>query len=415
MVEITFLGGTREVGRMGILLETSGKRILWEYGVNVQTMDVPKKAELPLDAVFVTHAHLDHSGYLPALYKEGYEGSVCATSVTFDLMSLLLRDALKVQSKRGLKLLFMPHDIEKMERLKRIVRFGEEIEIDDALITVHNAGHIPGAVSFVLEAEGKRILYTGDIKFLDTRLVSGAELHFKDIDIVITECTYSYKNHPDREKLIDRIREIAQETVYNNGILLLPCFAVGRTQELLINLYDLGLPIYLDGMGIDATEIILNHPEYIKNPSELRKAFSKARKVVRPKDRNEAVRNACIIITTAGMMNGGPISFYMKKLHNKENCSLVTTGYMVEGTVGRTLMDTGRYIADGLDVRPKMHMEFLDLSAHTDHDHIVRFLEKLSPEKIFLVHGEYNPEFEKELKSMGFDAYSPEMGEKVRV
>ncbi|RKY00891.1 MAG: MBL fold metallo-hydrolase, partial [Spirochaetes bacterium] len=135
----------------------------------------------------------------------------------------------------------------------------------------------------------------------------------------------------------------------------------------------------------------------------------------RPRDRNEAVHNACIIITTAGMMNGGPVSFYMKKLHNKENCSLVTTGYMVEGTVGRTLMDTGRYIADGLDVRPKMHMEFLDLSAHTDHDHIVRFLEKLSPEKIFLVHGEHNPEFEKELKSMGFDAYSPEIGEKMRV
>ncbi len=415
MVDITFLGGCREVGRMGLLLKSGGKRILWEYGVNVQTMDVPENPGLPLDAVFVTHAHLDHSGYTPRLYKEGYEGSVYATQITFDLMSLLLRDSIKVQKKKGLELQFLPQDIQKLERRKKSLEFGEIERFNGVSVTLHSAGHVPGAASLLMEAEGKRVLYTGDIKFIHTKLVEGAKDDYKDIDVLITESTYSYKNHPDREMLFDRLREIAQETLYNNGILLLPAFAVGRTQELLLNLHDLGFPIYLDGMGIDATERMLNNPNYIENANELRKAFSKAHKITKTKDRKEAISKPSIIITTAGMMNGGPIGFYMKKLYNRENCSLVTTGYMVEGTVGRHLVDTGRYVSEGIDVKPKMRMEFLDLSAHTDRDHIINFLKKVSPKKVILVHGDHNIEFEKELRDMGMDAHTPKIGETLSV
>ena len=273
---------------------------------------------------------------------------------------------------------------------------------------------IPGSSSILVETEGKRILFTGDIKFISTELMNGACTDF-DVDVIISESTYSYKNHPDRESLRDRIREIAQYTLYNNGILLLPCFAVGRTQEMLLILHDLGFPTYLDGMGIEATSRILNHPDSIKNPDKLRKAFSRAGKIRRQQDRLRAIKNPCIIITTAGMLNGGPIGYYMKKLHNREDCSLVLTGFQVPGTVGRTLLDTGKYIAEGLDIKPKMRVEFLDFSAHTDHDHLLEFYKKINPGKIFLVHGERTEEFAKELKETGFDAYAPKNGERVRI
>ncbi len=415
MVGITFLGGAREVGRMGILLESRESRILWEYGVNVQTMDVPTDPGTNLDGVFVTHAHLDHSGCVPVLYKEGYKGNVYATPPTFELMSLLLRDAVKVQKKKGLQPQFLPHDIEKTERMRKTIKFGQTLEFGRDSVTAYSAGHIPGAASYLFESEGKRILFTGDIKFIGTKLVGPAFSGYKDIDVLITESTYSYKNHPDREETLDKLREAVQETLYNNGIALLPAFAVGRTQELLINLSDLGFSIYLDGMGIEATDRMLAHPKYLSNPSLLRRAFSRAHKIERQSERNRIVKKPCVIITTAGMMNGGPVSFYMKKLHDREDCSLLLTGYMVEGTVGRTLMDTGRYMNGEIDVEPKMRMEFFDLSAHTDRQHIIEFIEKTEPKRIMLVHGDHNPEFEKFLRSRGFDAHAPRMGESVEV
>jgi putative mRNA 3-end processing factor len=415
MVKITFLGGAREVGRMGLLFESSGKRLLWEYGINVQDMGVPRNPGTNLDGAFITHAHIDHSGYTPRLYKDGYKGPLYATSTTLDLMAMLLRDSIKVQKKKGLEPQFMPHDIETLERERKKVGFGERVKLGEVSVTAYSAGHIPGAASYLLEAEGKKVLFTGDIKFMETALVRGAKSDYKNLDVVIIESTYSYKNHPDRNNLIDRLREICQETCYNNGLVLLPAFAVGRTQELLINLYDLGFPVYVDGMGIEATERMLNNPEHLRDANLLRKAFGKARKIGKQRDRDEAVKKPGVIISTAGMMNGGPVNFYMKKLHHRGDCSLVTTGYMVEGTVGRHLIDTGRYVNEGLDVKPKMRMEFLDMSAHTDKDHIIGFLKKVSPRRIFLVHGDHNLEFEKSLKSMGFNVDAPKIGDTVKV
>jgi len=191
MVKISFLGGAREVGRMGLLLETGPSRILVEYGINVQTMDVPNNPGTDLDAVFVTHAHLDHSGYIPRLYKEGYKGSVYATAMTLDLMGLLLRDAVKVQKKKGLAPLYTPMDIEKTERMRKVFKFGEDIEAGRFFVRPMSAGHIPGAAAYLIEAEGKRILFTGDIKFIETKLVEGAFSGYRDIDVLITESTYS--------------------------------------------------------------------------------------------------------------------------------------------------------------------------------------------------------------------------------
>jgi putative mRNA 3-end processing factor len=416
MVEITFLGGAREVGRMGMLLRTSKERFLWEYGIEVQDTLLPIKPDIKsIDAVFLSHAHIDHSGLLPQLYRDGYRGSVHATQATFDISYLLLHDSIKVQKKRGEPPLYLPGHVERLMEKRKEMNYKEPVRFGNSQITLHDAGHIPGASAPLLDTGKKRILFTGDLKFIDSKLVKGARLPEKDIDILICESTYSYKDHPPREELYDKLREMVQETVYGGGIALIPSFAVGRTQEMLLMLHDLGFPMYVDGMGIEATEIMLNNKEFLNNPQELQRAFSKARKINRSRERKNVIANPCIVITTAGMMNGGPVSYYIKNLYNREKCSLILTGYQVEGTVGRKLMDTGRYVNEGLDVKPKMRMEQMDFSAHTDRSHIIKYIKKSSPGRVIFVHGDNPDGLVKDVRAMGFDCSAPKNGDKIKV
>jgi putative mRNA 3-end processing factor len=415
MIEIRFLGGCHEVGRSAFLIDTGVEKFLLDYGMNVQENIGPAKPSVNLDGVFLSHAHLDHSGFLPDLYRSGYSGHVYATPITFDLTSILLRDSIKLQKRRGNPLPFQINDVKRMERFRSFLRPGEVQEFSLSSVEFFHAGHIPGSVSILLDCKGKRILYTGDIKFINTQLMAKASSEFKDIDYVISESTYSYMDHPERKSLEDRLKQIVQETVYNEGIALIPSFAVGRTQELLIILYELGIPLYLDGMGIRATERTLKYPDTVRDPKKLKEAFGRARKVKRMNERDRAIEKPCVIITTAGMLNGGPIVHYIGKLFDRPDCSLTLTGYQVSETAGRKLLDTGKYSNGEIEVKPRMRIEFLDFSAHTDHQHLLEFFNKVNPEKIFLVHGDHISEFEKELKELDFDACGPKNGGRIRV
>jgi len=278
-----------------------------------------------------------------------------------------------------------------------------------------DAGHVPGSCATLLETGGKRLLYTGDTKFIDTALMRAGRTDYKDIDVLITETTYSYKNHPDRKALTDELRELAQHTVYNNGILILPAFAIGRTQELLAMLYDLGFETYMDGMGIAATRIILSHPKSVREPKKLARAFGAAHKIRGARQRENVIRKPCVVITTAGMLNGGPIGFYIKKLYKRADCTMVMSGYQVEGTVGRKLLDTGRYVNEGLDIKPRLDVRFMDLSAHCGRDNLIDFIKRVRPKKVMAVHGDQTEKFAKELKGMGFDTIAPKNGDKIKI
>ncbi len=415
MVTVECLGSGREVGRSAISVVSGNDKFILDYGLDVQDMSVPMNPGRDIKGVFLSHAHLDHSGHAPNLYRQGYANSIYATPTTFGLTSLLLRDSIKVQERKGIQPLFMLPDLKKMERMKKILDIGRSVKLGGTTISFFDAGHVPGSCMTLIEIDGKRILYTGDVKFIDTYLMKAGHTDFRDIDVLITESTYSYKNHPDRGMLADKLREIAQHTVYNNGTLLLPAFAVGRTQELLIMLYDLGFEIYLDGMGIAASRIIMGFPKSVRSPKKLEKAFGTARKIRNQRQRENAVKKPCIIITTSGMLNGGPVGFYVPQLHKREDCTMVMSGYQVEGTVGRKLLDTGRYVNEGLDLKLKMKTEFMDLSAHCGRDGIINFIKKTKPKKTVLVHGDRTVEFAKELKGMGFDAVAPKNGDKIAV
>jgi putative mRNA 3-end processing factor len=397
MSELTFLGGGNEVGRIAVLAECGNDRFLLDYGIDVQTGEPPIRPEFPLTAMFISHAHVDHSGMMPELYRRGWKGSVFGTAATQGICRLLLEDSVKVQKKKGQTPHYHPMHIKIMNGHWKTIGYNKPVSFRNSTVRLLDAGHIPGSSSPLIETGGKRILYTGDL------------------DVLIMESTYHYKNHPDREALEDDLRELVQNTIYNNGTVLLPAFAVGRTQELLLILHDLGFPVFVDGMGIGATEIMLNHPEFLREPRKLGKAFGRARKVRSNRDRKEALKDPSIVISTAGMLSGGPIGYYIKHLHEREDCVMVMTGYQVEGTVGRRLLDTGRYVNEGIDVKPRMRIQFMDFSAHCGRDGLINLVRKTNPEKVIVMHGDATPEFAKELGGMGFDARAPKNGEKVRI
>jgi putative mRNA 3-end processing factor len=180
-------------------------------------------------------------------------------------------------------------------------------------------------------------------------------------------------------------------------------------------LKDLKFPIFVDGMGIRATRHILSHPDSFLNARELSGVFRKVHSIGRKKERAEALKKPSVIITTAGMLQGGPAGFYIKKLLDRKDCAMVLTGYQVEGTPGRNLVETGIYSNEGIEARPQFPVHFLDFSAHTDRSHLIQFYRHVNPQKIILVHGDRTVEFAEELKGMGFDAVAPKNGDIIKV
>ncbi len=413
-MHITLLGGGREIGRNSILADSGKNRFLLDFGLDVQESRIPLMPGPGIKSVFISHAHLDHVGAVPALFNGGYRGSVVCTPATHGLSALLLYDSMKVQGITHSKAFYTEDSIEMMLRSWRPVKLDEKLEFGIDAVSFHNAGHVPGSVTTLIESNGESLLYTGDIKFSDTHLMRAAYTDFNGVKTVVCESTYMYKNHPDRPGLEKELKQSVMEAIENNGTVLLPCFSVGRTQEMLLIVSELDVPLYMDGMGIDATKIILSHPNSVRDINRLQNAFDRAIKVNRPRKRKEALVNPSVIIATAGMLNGGRIHHYIRRLYARENCRLILTGYQAEDTVGRRLLDTGHYIHDGIDKKMQMEVKYMDFSAHCDRDSITGFLKKISPEKIILMHSDRTEEYSRELSAMGFDTLAPKNGEMIQ-
>jgi putative mRNA 3-end processing factor len=407
-MQVCIKGAAKEVGRSAILVKTNSESFLLDYGLKPlpKGVDFPLPIHEKLDAIFISHGHLDHLGALPILMKRNIP--VFGNEITSHFIRLLLADTLKIAKQDGYFIGFDEEDIKAVLRNFQPIGI-ENVEIGNTNIKTIDAGHIPGSYMFLLE-NSKSLLYTGDFKLSDTRLVKGATSDV-EADALVMESTYSDKNHPDRKEEEERLIEFINETLDNDGVMLMPAFAISRSQELLLILNEYGIktPIFVDGMAASATEIINAYPELQKEYNSLKKAMQRLDiRYVDASQRKKIIKQPCIIITGSGMLEGGAILEYVKRLHNKDNCSIALTGFQVPGTAGHSLINTGKISIDGKEIKVEATIKQFDFSSHASRDELFKLVEKVNPEKVFCIHGEKTEEFARELRERGFDAISPD-------
>ncbi len=411
--KICFNGGVGEVGRSCFTLESKGFSLMLDCGIKIRDADVCPTLPDYTDALILSHAHLDHSGMVPALYKRN-QPRIYATNLTLEISHILQNDSAKINQLRKEKQIYSSHDIESMYPSEIPMRYNTKKKLtEDISFQLMDAGHIPGSSSILLEIEEKKIFYTGDIKTEDTYLQKGAVI--PEADILITESTYGDRVHADRKAMERKFLASVEETLDRGGNVIIPAFAVGRTQEVLMMLKDMGSPIYLDGMGQKITSMFLQYPEYLKDSSLLQKAANIAIWVKNNSDRKRALSEPSIVVTTAGMVNGGPVFHYLRRLHLDKMSSILLTGYQVEGTNGRLLMEKGyvvdQYVNEEIPVKMEKHQ--FDFSAHAGRPALEKIAEKVNPDKAFIVHGERtSAESLGELISGICETHIPKMGDK---
>ncbi len=413
-MEVEFLGGAREVGRSAVLVDDS---VLLDYGL--LTADPP---QYPIrdpepDAVVVSHGHLDHAGAVPALLKGSRRPTIHWTPPTADLTRVLARDTLKLHGNSPL----CPFTDEHVARLGEVERrHGYEepfavLEGPDAggyEVTLFDAGHVPGSAHVLVDDGDTRLLYTGDFHTDDQRLVAGTTAR-PDADVVICESTYADVTHEERAAVERRWAERVRTTIWEGGTVVAPVFAIGRTQELALVAAANDFTPYVDGMGIEVTRLVRRHPEFLRDPEALRDAAGAARFVSGGDGQRERIAaDNALILTTSGMLTGGPVHAYLPEIRGDPTNTVTLTGYQVEGTPGRELQEHGRLAIRG-QIRPvSARVESFDFSAHADRGGLESFLDAYRDAEVLVVHGDRCESFAEDLRMNGYAATAPELGER---
>jgi putative mRNA 3-end processing factor len=382
--------------------------VLLDYGMKP---DRPPKFPMNTNpkAVILSHAHIDHSGVIPNLMSGGPD--VFMTPATRDLTYLLVKDTIKIG-----KVPFKKEDLVRLMNTATSVSYKERFTASNYEGQLYDAGHIPGSASVHLEGE-KSLFYTGDINTVDTKLLKKADYHnYPDVDALIIESTYYGRKHTDREELEENFINSTLETLDRGGVALIPCFSVGRTQEIVMILHEHGLSPYVDGMGLDALEVMERYPSFLNDEMELLRAFNNA-STIDPKRRSEVIRDSSIIVTTAGMLNGGPALYYISKLYDDPKSKILLTGYQVEGTNGSNALENNYVNANGRRLNLKMGVELYDFSAHADDDGLKFIASNFCDrgvQTVFMVHGDNTDGFAAWLRdNHKCNAISPTNGDEV--
>jgi putative mRNA 3-end processing factor len=423
MTKIIFHGGAMEVGRSCIEVSTDSKRLLLDCGLKITQHDseypIGFKFVNDIDAVFISHAHLDHTGALPLLDHKGMNCPIFATKATKALTRLLLKDAFKIGKINHQHLGYNKLDIKKVLSCMSRVKIDVKGQFNGISYEYFDAGHIPGAATIFLDVEGQTFLYTGDLNTIPTYLHNPAETDFPKVDILICESTYGDREHPDRQKTEMDFMKSLEATIAKGGSVIIPVFALGRSQEILLLLakHKFKIPIYFDGMGITATDIAINNPESIKDARALKQALQKVKTVKSANDRMDAVKRQSIIVTTSGMLTGGPIMHYLKYMHNNPRHAILITGYQGEETNGRLLLEQKQIYIDGWRKGVSCHVEQFDFSAHAGMSELKELVRKIRPKKVFFVHGEKESvqNLQEWASALGMEAYAPKLGDVIEI
>jgi len=420
----TALGGYREVGRSAHLLTTQNSKVLIDCGIDPGSdrtpfFNAPELLPLDsLDAVIVTHAHLDHCGLVPVLLKYGYTGPIYATAPTRDLMTLMLLDAIKVTNQEARRGLYDSSHVRELVTRTVPLRWGETTDIaPDMRLTLHNAGHILGSsmAHFHLGDGDYNLAYSGDIKFERSWLFNPAANRFPRLETLILESTYGgYRDiQPSRMQASDEFSQHCAKVLERKGKLIVPVFAVGRSQEVMLVLEERmregkipPAPVYLDGMIFEATAIHTAYPEFLNsqlrtqifqqgdNPflSDIFHRIDSAQMRYSVLDSKEP----CVVLATSGMMSGGPVMEYFKAWAPEEKNGILFVGYQAEGTFGRRLQ-RGLGEATFMDgprqqtVPVRLEVATIEgFSGHSDRMQLMNYVASVDPrpQRVILSHGE---------------------------
>jgi len=423
-IRLSFLGGARQVGRSCILLQTPNSKILLDCGIDVASQgkekfpsfNVPEFDIANLDAVIISHAHLDHVGLVPYLYKMGYKGPVYMTTPTRDIAALLSLDFIGVAYKQAAQPLFSSTDIKEMVKHSICLNYNEVTDVmPDARLTFYNAGHALGSAMVHLNIGNgaHNLLYTGDFKYGRSRLLDPAVSNFPRIESVITESTYGSKDDilPPRIKSEEELLEIVNKTINRNGKVLIPELGLGRAQETMLILEDAmkagklkKVPIYIDGMIWDINAIHTAYPDFLS--SRIRAQIFQDRnpfvsdtfsRVGSPQERKKVVEGGpCVVLATNGMLVGGASVEYLKEFAVNKNNSIVFVCYQGIGSLGRQVQEgikQTKMIVDGreeiVDINLEVHT-IKGLTAHSGRNELLSFFNNMrpKPKRIIINHGE---------------------------
>ncbi len=415
---ISILGAGREVGRSCFLLQTPESRILIDCGLNVAAsgryaypyLNVPEFHIDELDAVVISHSHLDHCGFLPYLFKMGYRGPVYCTEPTRDVIALLCLDYVEL-SHSG-KPLYNSGDVKEAVKHTISLEFGEVTDITpDVRLTLYNAGHTIGSALVHLHiGEGwHNFLYTGDLKVEKSMLLNPAQSVFPRVETLMIESTYGAADSvmPTREECESKFLDIIKETIGRKGKVLVPTLGVGRSQEIMLLLEKftrekkIDFPVYVDGMIWDVTAVHATYPRFLNEEVREKVFYEDQNPLLNPmfkrvgsgKERQQIIEGPpCVILATSGMLTGGPSVEYLKKLGDNAKNSIVFVNYQAEGSPGYYVQrgDTELKFDDEV-VKLKLDRHAIEgFSGHADKNELIEYVNKIKPrpKKIIVVHGE---------------------------
>ncbi|MBW2990892.1 MBL fold metallo-hydrolase [Candidatus Woesearchaeota archaeon] len=426
-MKLIFHGAAKEVGRSCIELQTRGDRYLLDAGIKFKEggFAYPEHLEnLPdIDGLFISHSHEDHAGALPFFEHYKIICPIYCTRLTYAITKVLLKDSYKIARIRNLHPAYNKTDLREIHKDVRFIRYDRQYKHRKIRFTFNNAGHVPGSSMILIKAEGKNILYTGDTKLRTTELVKGPDLEqYKDIDVLIIESTYGNRSLPDRAEIRRKFLDKVEEVIARGGSVLIPVFALGRAQDILIMLAErkYRVPIYFDGMCKKITSRILStNDKYVNNRKILDHMFNhKTIHIGSPRHREHAMTRQGIFVTTSGMMQGGPVLSYLKEMWHDPKNAILMMGFQCKRTNGRHLLEDGYIYIDGWRTYVKCEVEKYDFSGHADKEDLKEMITRINPKKLVVQHGD--PDAVEELRSWAekqnkYIVYAPELGEEIEV
>ena len=421
-MNVKVLGAANEVGRSGFLVNCNGTNLLLDYGVLFGRRGTPPQYPLhvkpkDVDAIIISHAHLDHSGNVPSLFVSG-NTDVYATPPTFDLSKLLIEDMLKIEKNSHS---FDLPEVNNMMKNAKEIGFGQKIKKDNAIFELRESGHVIGGSTVLVESEKKRLFYTGDIKTNGSRMLREMDLDIGEIDLLITESTYAKTEQKPRKESESQLIEFANEVMDRKGILFIPSFSVERSQEIACILRSANFKhkIIMDGMALKVNEIMFRHPEYLRDPKVFSDAIKSATAITDHGERKRAMNEPCVVISPAGMLVGGNAVFYLQQLSFDSKNGIALVSYQGEGTPGKKLLETGKVSTRGKDLNVMAEVKQFEFSGHADRKELFSMIKKIKGNpKVWTVHGDSESckMFAQEIhEKFGLETFAPAVNDEITV